>query len=331
MVRIVSAALAALALALPASAAAGSPAATPFRDTILKPQARSLQAAARLAGWGGLTTAADGEQVAIYFSDDYPQDPARARQWADFMVSLVHGPELQSLILQFAPLRTVQRQCGPAALACYSPSSHTILAPGDEIPGGPSLQSIVIHEYGHHVAATRANDPWDANDYGPKRWATAAGVCAKASDGRLFPGDEGRNYQLNPAEAFAESYRLLNEEKLGLPISPWDVVDPSLEPDATTLAALEQDVTSPWQTPTTRAYAGSFRKGAALRQRTYTIQTPLDGTLLTSLAQPRTGRFRLLLNGNARTTGTICGVRTVTATVKRISGYGAFRLAVSVP
>jgi hypothetical protein len=323
---IVAATLALAAVGLPAAGAADPPA---LRDTILTPAARSLQAATLDGAWGGAITATDGELVSIYFSQDYPEDPARQLQWADFMTSLVHGPELQSVTVLFTPLRRVQRQCGRQALACYSPASHTVVVPGDELPDGPTLQSILIHEYGHHIAASRANPPWDANDYGPKRWATALGVCQKSSSGQLFPGDEGSNYALNPAEVFAEDYRLLNEQKLGLPVSAWEIVDPSLEPDETVLAALEQDVVSPWQAATVTTYSGSFRKTASTRTRTFTIQAPLDGTLRASLAAPKTAKLRLLLNGRPAASATICGVRTVTATVKRLSGYGAFRLAVS--
>ena len=106
---ILAATLAFAALALPAAGAADPPA---LRDTILKPAARSLQAAALDGAWGGEVTATDGELVAIYFSQDYPEDPARQLQWADFMTSLVHGPELQSVTVLFTPLRRVQRQCG---------------------------------------------------------------------------------------------------------------------------------------------------------------------------------------------------------------------------
>jgi len=322
----VPAILAAAALALPAAGAADAPT---LRDTVLHAPARSLQAATVDGFWGGAITATDGENVVVYFAQDYPEDPARQLQWADFLTSLVHGPELQSVTVMFMPMRRVQRQCGFQALACYSPATRTIVVPGDEIPDGPTLQSILIHEYGHHIAATRANPPWDANDFGPKRWATAVGVCSRAANGELFPGDEGLNYERNPAEVFAEDYRLLNEQKLGLPLSPWDVVDASLQPDDTVLGALEQDVVAPWQGATVTSYSGSFRKTAPTRPRTFTIQTPLDGTLRASLAAPKGTKFRLLLNGRPGTTATVCGVRTVTATVQRLGGFGAFKLAVS--
>ena len=253
---------AAVALALPAATASADPAPS-FRDTVLPAQSRTLQSASLDGYWGGPTTAASGETVAIYVSVDYPEDPAVTQKWADFLSSLVHGSELSTVEVRLESSRQVRRLCGRLALACYSPSTHTIVVPFDQSPDGPSPESILAHEYGHHVASSRLNTPWDANDYGPKRWATAVGVCRKAQDGSLFPGDEGENYAFNPAEIFAEDYRLLNEQRLGLPISPWEIVDESTQPDQVVLDALAQDVTDPWTGQRTLTYPGSFRKDSS--------------------------------------------------------------------
>ena len=61
-------------------------------------------------------------------------------------------------------------------------------------------------------------------DYGTKRWASYENVCArKIAAGVLFPGAEDvAPYMLNPGEAFAETYRVLNEQKLGLPAGVMD-------------------------------------------------------------------------------------------------------------
>ena len=55
---------------------------------------------------------------------------------------------------------------------------------------------------------------------------------------------------LNPGEAFAETYRVLNEQKLGLPQESWTIVSTALAPDPTALSLLEQDVTTPWTAAT---------------------------------------------------------------------------------
>ncbi len=137
--------------------------------------------------------------------------------------------------------------CGAGALGCYY--NNVIVALGQDIRG-VTAQSIVTHEYGHHIADHRLNDPWNAVEWGTKRWASYENVCSRAESGELVPGDEGRFYQLNPGELFAEDYRVLNERRAGLPESAWQVVDQRLYPDQQALDLLAQDVTSPWTAST---------------------------------------------------------------------------------
>ena len=107
---------------------ASTASATPeFRDTV-----GSTKAIAALAEWGGPTAASDGEIVTIYLSSTYPVDPALAKQWADFMTSLIHGPELATVSIHLAPLAEVQSTCGSQALACYSPREAAIYAPAED-------------------------------------------------------------------------------------------------------------------------------------------------------------------------------------------------------
>lgn len=220
-----------------------------------------LSALAHAAWQGGPVTTATGETVTLYVSNRLAADEQARLSWANFFASLYHGPELSTAIIYQAPLSEVAAICGNAqAAGCYAPSSHTLVFPGD---GDPSIDAdIAAHEYGHHVAASRRNDPWDANDWGPKRWASEVGVCARAAAGAVFPGDEGEHYTLNAGEAWAETFRILNEQRGG----PWAglplVVDASLAPDAGALAAALADVQQPWQGPTTTSWSGRFA-GAA--------------------------------------------------------------------
>jgi hypothetical protein len=268
----------------------------------------------------------------------YQQDPALGQRWADFLAGLLHGPELAKLTLYLEPLSDVQRLCGRAAAACYSDRDASIVAPGDSLPDGTSAEAIVTHEYGHHIAANRDNSPWPALDWGTKRWATYEQVCAKSGQNALFPGDEGRNYRLNPGEAFAESYRVLNERRQSLPEPPWDVVDESLAPDDTALQLLEQDVLQPWTGPTTSTISGSFTRQG--RGRAYTVASSLDGQVRVTLKTPRTGKFAVTVGssrvaasgGGSRTLATTaCGSRTLRLAVSRVSGFGAYRLTVIAP
>jgi hypothetical protein len=292
------------------------------------------------AEWGGQFAASTGEAVSVTFSDSYPQDPALGQRWANVLAGLVHGPELGSVQVYIAPLREVQRICGFQALACYSPFAERIVAPGETAPDGTAAESIVAHEYGHHVASNRSNAPWRAVEWGTKRWATYVNVCSRARAGSLFPGNESRSYRLNPGEGFAEAYRVLNERRAGRP-DAWSLVDASLFPDPTALQLLEQDILQPWTTNESLAFSGSFRRGSG-RTRTFTVATPLDGTLRVTLTPPSGTTFGLALysgtelvagarTGSRSISTTVCGVRSLTVRVTRTKGFGAFRLQVSKP
>jgi hypothetical protein len=261
--------------------------------------------------WGGPTVASNGETVTIYFSDSYPANPALATQWADFMTSLVHGSELAKVTIYLEPLAEVQQTCGGQALACYSPRTATIVAPGEDVDAQTSAKGVLTHEYGHHVAGSRVNPPFVSEDYGTKRWASYENVCAKASAGDLFPGAEDlRHYMFNPGEAFAESYRVLNEQRLGLPQEPWNIVTTTLYPDATALSLLEQDVTTPWTANTTRKLVATLT--SKTRTRTYAVNVPYDGTLAVSPRQSRSVNVGVSLLSD--------GATVVTTSLKRASG-----------
>jgi hypothetical protein len=292
------------------------------------------------AEWGGPVTASNGEVVNVTFSDSYPQDPALGQRWANFLAGLVHGAELASVRLYVAPILEVQRICGFQALACYAPFADRIVAPGETAPNGTPPESIVAHEYGHHVASERSNAPWQAVEWGTKRWATYVNVCARARAGSLFPGSEGRGYRLNPGEAFAEAYRVLNERRAGRP-DLWSLVDAGLFPDDTALQLLEQDVVQPWTANGSTTLSGAFRRGSG-RARSFAVTTPLDGTLRLTLRTPPGARFGLALlsggrlvarapAGSRTLSSTVCGLRSFTVRVARTKGFGAFTLQVSKP
>ena len=288
--------------------------------------------------WDGVYPTGDslGSSVRIGVSDSYPVDPTLPQTWATYLGTLVHGPELGLLTLHLAPLREVQIQCGAQALACYDPSSETILASPDDLLDEPSAQEIVAHEYGHHVANNRLDAPWSAEDYGTKRWASCENICARAASGELSPGNEGSSYTENPGEAFAESFRVLNLTKAGATSISWDIVDPSLYPDARALSLLEQDVVDPWAGPTLTHVKGSFGNGIV---RTIGVQTTLDGAFVARLHAPTKSKLRLSLWSGSQLVARsatsvryeICGQRSLTLKVERLSGRGAFTVDISKP
>jgi hypothetical protein len=303
--------------------------------------------ALRPAYWGGPYTTPTGETVRVLASDAYPVDETRTQGWANYVSSLVHGTELASLSLYLAPPDEVQSVCGRGALACYSPTEGSIVAPGDNPTVELSSEAIVAHEYGHHVAANRSNPPWAAVDWGTKRWASYVGVCAQTEAGEVFPGDERENYRLNPGEGFAEAYRVLNETRLGVAASPWTIVDDLFIPDAPALELIAQDVTQPWTARTVFEAKGRL-SSTSTRARNVRMATPLDGNLRVTLRAPAKSSFTIALvdakTGEqlaraatatapraARIDTTVCGQRTLTARITAVKGSGTYRMTIARP
>ena len=304
-----------------------------FVDSVLSstsPQAADVRA--RTSEWGGPTVATDGETVTIYFSDSYPADPVLQKKWADFMTSLVHGPELSTVSIHLAPLAEVQRYCGSQALACYSGRTRTIYSPGEGPDADTSAEGALAHEYGHHVAGSRSNPPFESIDYGTKRWASYENVCSKAASGTLFPGaEDAARYSLNPGEAFAEAYRVLNEQKLGLKQEAWNIVTPTLFPDATALELLEQDVVTPWTAPAAKTLTAALT--SKIRTRTFSVATPYDGTI--AVAPRQAGKATVsvsLLGAKGATVGTSAFKRASgTSISSTVCGQRSYRVRVTLP
>jgi hypothetical protein len=161
----------------------------------------------------------------------------------------------------------------------------------------------------------------------------------------LFPGAEDeRHYARNPGEAFAETYRVLTERRLTLPEAEWRVVTPLLLPDATALAAVEQDVVTPWSVGTTTRFSGAIaRRGP--RSRTFSLATPLDGSLQATVRFAAGRRVTLELVSGGKVLGrtssrsgtvigrtTVCGRRAHSVRVSTPAGVATqFALAVSRP
>jgi hypothetical protein len=295
----------------------------------------NLHALGKIAWYGRRYATASGAGVKVLVSPAYASDSGAGQRWAEFFDSLVHGAELSLLTAYIAPLDEVQTMCnGTDVLGCYEGDRLVTIG---EPAVGISPQSVAAHEYGHHVAYNRVNPPWVAVDWGTKRWATYENVCARTASRTAFPGDEGLMYSLNPGEAFAESYRVLN----GYGVDDWSIVDPSFRPDAPALSLLRQDVVDPWASAPTRIVSGRFRGG---RSWTLQVPTPLDGSLD---VQVTPGADSLsLLSSDGRTTlsqgtwGTngaktagyvVCGQRTVLIRITRNASSRRFRLRISEP
>jgi hypothetical protein len=308
----------------------------PMRTAVLTSAGlRRLEAQKWVAGKSGAS-------VKVSVSPAYSSDPGMAQRWADFFASLLHGPELADLDAYIAPLAEVEDICRGDAFGCYG-SNHLVVM--GETNFGVTPESVARHEYGHHIAAHRANPPWLALDWGTKRWASYVGVCARSVAGSAFPGDEGANYALNPGEAFAESYRVLMETNGSAVGFDWPIVDPSFRPDAQSLAALREDVIDPWESPSTTTIRGKFLR----RSRGWNgqVATPLDGEIRIQVKVPGGGADdvtllssdgrAVLAAGSWNSSGAkvaeyrVCGSRTLRVRVTRGGAAARFSLRVTAP
>ncbi len=308
---------------------------------VVPTRARAARAA---SAWsGGPVTASTGEVVSVYTSTTLPVELGTPQTWADFLAGLVHGPELATLTVYIATLPEIQEICGEYSLGCYG--SNRMAAIG-ETAYGITAQEVVRHEYGHHIALNRLNPPWTAIEWGPKNWASSASICARTAGGSVYPGDEGDHYHLNPGEAWAETYRVLDERKAGATGSGWQLVDPSFLPDELALQAAEQDVSQPWTAASKTVFRRTFTpKGK--RIWTTQIATPLDGDLTVVVTLPRGGVYDVVLLDaktkatvatglwagmkSKRITTTVCGARSLVLKISQRGAYGRVVATVERP
>jgi hypothetical protein len=293
--------------------------------------ARAL-AALELNGWGGVYTASSGEQVTVYASNAYPLDPPANQAVAEFVAGLIHGKEISKVTVYMAPAEEVASLCqSNDADGCYYPSSGQLVSIGEDSQYS-TVEEVLTHEYGHHIATNRFNDPREAVDWGTKRWATLEGVCRKSQLGLAFPGDEGEHYLSNPGEAFAESYLHLNEVRKSVPETRW-FYDRQFAPTAASLAAIEQDVLEPWDSYAVLNWKGRFSRRGQIGMAT--LKTPLDGLVEIRLKAPRGSQVRIYGKDAKRVSptvarGPVCGQRSLLTQVVG-GGPGVFTAKALVP
>lgn len=334
--------MAAVGAPTPASAPAPAAYARSFDSGPMQtfPKARLARTVPTLRG--GPTTTSTGEIVDVRVSDSLPA--VTPQQWAEFMVGLVHGPEISLLTAYVVTFDEMQEVCGNNALGCYS--ANQTVVPGEIAPDGTTPEEILRHEYGHHVAFHRVNDPWVAIEWGPKHWASSANVCARVERGEAFPGNEGSNYSRNPGEAWAETYRLMDERKDGITTATWQIIAPSFYPTEGALLAAERDVVEPWTTSRTTTFTRVFTK-TSKKVAWIPLATPLDGELKIAATLPKSGDYDVALvtpdrkkvvqraqwasQRVKRLATTVCGQRSFLVRVTRNGPPGRARVSVTQP
>jgi hypothetical protein len=310
----------------------------PLRDLVIehpsRAQARAAASATASAQRYPVNDGA-GRTVSINVSPTCTTlcDNADPQTIANFLGTLPHGDEMNLLEVDLVePSLEMAAQCGSAqALSCYYPDQNRIVASGDSFTASDNATQlyVIAHEYGHHVANHRNNAPFDnpAINWGPKNWASFAGVCQGVRAGRYFPGDEGGHYYDNPGEAFAESFA---HNAFPTQPVPWEWPD-FPDPHNGGFAPLQRDALQPWSGDSVEKRRGRFPKKRRPKKTVKRFGTPLDGDLKLSLSGPDRADLALKLldsSGHvlARSDGVgskesvsyqICGQRGVTAVVRR--------------
>src|SRR3954453_5688133 len=265
-------------LAFPAAAGA-----EPFKDRVIR---GTLAHASQIQGTTQRYPTGDGTiSIPVTLASSYTGDPAVAQTYATFLGTLPHGPELASLKVTVVPSSEVAADCGgqpsDGILACYGSDDQTMIVPGDQAAGSDiSVDYVITHEYGHHIADHRSNAPLAAIDFGPKRWSSYELVCSNTLDGKLAPADEGANYLSNPGEAWAEAYA-----RLVYPTEAWRFT-PVLKPTAGSALAAMADVAQPWTKRVTTTFTGTST-------RTFKLPITLDGAFTLQLDGPAKANYDL--------------------------------------
>jgi hypothetical protein len=292
--------------------------------------------AARSAGRA--YTTADGYSVEIESSPAYRADRMADQGIVEFLGARLHGPELDRLSVYVGPPDEIRVLCGgaPGVVACYSIAESRMYVPGESVKDVP-VEYPLTHEYGHHVARWRSNNPWDALDWGAKHWASAVRVCRHVDRGLLFPGNQGVHYRDDPGEGFADGYAHLH-----YPDVPWHYNE-LMRPGPIEFEAIRKDVLEPWSRPRSRTFRGRLGPGRA--KRTFRIRVGLDGSVRVRLRGPARASYSV----EAEATGFAAGrtlhsggrfrvewcrrrpVDRVKLTVRRLTGSGPFALSVGWP
>ena len=319
---------------------------TPFRNGVLtERQGMFLMASASAwsgSAWsGGVYTTPSGETIHFYVSDSYQPNSAENQRWADYLGWLYHSDELSRLTVYMVRPSEVASFCGASATACYAPALQAMVVPG-ESSGGWSIDQIVAHEYGHHLANNRINPPWDALSWGTKRWSSYANICQRAQQGTAFPGLTGGTYGFTAAEAFAEAFRVTNELRVASSTT-WPLIDSSFYPNAIARELIRLDAVQPWAGLSTATTSRFTSYGG--RVQGFTSRGPMDGTMTVSLTTQSGPNYEVQLvdkstggvidkaktvRGSATFTVTLCGQRSLAVRVRRNnSKIGTFSVVVT--
>jgi hypothetical protein len=294
-----------LLLAAPAAVAARAPqamnllagprTAAPVHDVVLaRPSSSSARISATASTGRYPINDGSGATVAIAITAGCALacEAADPQPIADFIGTLVHGPEVELLTVQVDTPFQLGLDCGYEAEACYYAGENKMVISGESWTsiGGATRDFVIAHEYGHHLAQHRGNPaPFPAAiEWGPPRWASQERVCQGWRRGALFPDEYGDHYFSHPGEAFAEAFA---HNRFPDSRVRWRWTE-YLKPTPATFEAIREDVLEPWRARRTLTIRGRFpARGSAV----HWLQTPLDGRLTLRPKALRRRGYRIVL------------------------------------
>jgi hypothetical protein len=251
--------------------------ALPPRDAVFHaPGAAAARIAATASSQRYSIGDGSGDSIAVDITSACEQECAAAdpQAIANFIGTLIHGPEVDLLTVQLDTPFELGFDCGFDAESCYYGGENKIVLSGDEeiAPDGSNREFVLAHEYGHHVAQHREIPaPFGpAIDWGTERWSSYEHVCQGHRRGAFFPGDEGSHYYEDPGEAFAESFA--HNRFPDAPVE-WSWA-PALKPNAAAFEAIRRDTLAPWRGRHSFTVSGRVPRHGSVVQE---FRTPFDG------------------------------------------------------
>ena len=267
-------------LAFPAAAerrAVQGPGRSPARDRPRRPGARARRRATRPP---------TGTLIPVTLASSYTGDPAVAQTYATFLGTLPHGPELASLKVTVVPSSEIASACGGRAERRH-PRLLRRRRPDDDRPRRPgrraatiSVNYVIAHEYGHHIAAHRSNAPLRALDFGPKRWSSYELVCTNTHGRQARARRPGRQLPLQPGRGVGGGLRAAGLPDRGLALHA---------------AAASRRRARRWRRrPTSRSPgpSASATTFTGTNTRTFKLPITLDGAFTLQLDGPAQGQLR---------------------------------------
>jgi hypothetical protein len=127
--------------------------------------------------------------------------------YASVLRATAHGDEISTVTIRIVPEPQIEALCGNAAAACYTGRRGPAII---FVPAGKSasLESTLIHEYGHHVDTTwRVSGVPELN--GIPSWWAGRGMASLVSS-RQVAFDYSLGWSHSIGEIFAEDYAYIH-------------------------------------------------------------------------------------------------------------------------